>query len=220
FRIVREVGRGGMGVVFEAEQLSLGRRVALKVLPFAAALDVRHLQRFKNEAEAAARLHHTNIVPVHAVGCARGMHFYAMQFIDGHTLAAVVADLRRAAGLGRPARAETGRPGEGKPPAPTSRPLTQAPGGQLSNAPEGSDGVESRPAKRQAAGLREDARPVPAAEPPTWPAAAFPTERSVQSPGFFRMAARLGLQAAEALDYAHRQEVIHRDVKPANLLVD
>ena len=69
FHIVREIGRGGMGVVYEAVQLSLGRRVALKVLPFAAVLDARQLQRFKNEAQAAAQLHHTNIVPVYAVGC-------------------------------------------------------------------------------------------------------------------------------------------------------
>src|SRR5262249_47585506 len=97
FRILREVGRGGMGIVYEAEQLSLGRRVALKVLPFAAALDARHLQRFKNEAQAAANLRHQNIVPVHYVGCERGVHFYAMQFIDGQTLAAVIRDLRQLA---------------------------------------------------------------------------------------------------------------------------
>src|SRR5579871_6238897 len=81
FRIVRELGRGGMGVVYEAVQLSLGRKVALKVLPFAAALDTKQLQRFKNEAQAAAHLHHTNVVPVYAVGVERGVHFYAMQLI-------------------------------------------------------------------------------------------------------------------------------------------
>src|SRR5262249_33650011 len=82
FRILREVGRGGMGIVYEAEQLSLRRRVALKVLPFTAILDPRHLQRFLNEAQAAAQLHHTNIVPVYAVGSERGVHYYAMQFIE------------------------------------------------------------------------------------------------------------------------------------------
>src|SRR5262249_10173602 len=97
YRILREVGRGGMGVVYEAEQISLGRRVALKVLPFAAALDPRQLQRFKNEAHAAAQLHHTNIVPVFGIGGERGVHFYAMQFIEGQTLAAVIAELRQQA---------------------------------------------------------------------------------------------------------------------------
>jgi serine/threonine protein kinase/Flp pilus assembly protein TadD len=91
FRILREVGRGGMGIVYEAEQISLGRRVALKVLPFAATMDSRHLQRFQNEAHAAAQLHHTNIVPVYSVGCERGVHYYAMQFIDGQSLAEIIA---------------------------------------------------------------------------------------------------------------------------------
>src|SRR5262249_21708266 len=95
FRLLREIGRGGMGVVYEAEQLSLRRRVALKVLPFAAAIDPRQLQRFKNEALAAANLRHENIVPVHAVGEERGVHYYAMQFIEGQSLAALIAELRR-----------------------------------------------------------------------------------------------------------------------------
>jgi tetratricopeptide (TPR) repeat protein len=105
FRILREVGRGGMGVVYEAEQISLGRRVALKVLPFAAALDQRQLQRFKVEAHAAAQLHHTHIVPVFTVGVERGVHFYAMQFIAGRTLAEVIRELRHLDGA-REARAQ------------------------------------------------------------------------------------------------------------------
>jgi serine/threonine protein kinase len=95
FRLLREIGRGGMGVVYEAEQISLGRRVALKVLPFAAAMDPKQLQRFKNEAQAAAHLHHTNIVPVFYVGCERGVHFYAMQYIDGQSLESAIRILRR-----------------------------------------------------------------------------------------------------------------------------
>src|SRR5262249_14812293 len=89
FRIIREIGKGGMGIVYEAEQISLVRRVALKVLPLAAALDEKRLQRFKHEAQAAAHLHHTNIVPVFAIGCDRAVHFYAMQYIAGQSLAAV-----------------------------------------------------------------------------------------------------------------------------------
>jgi WD40 repeat protein/serine/threonine protein kinase len=95
YRILREIGRGGMGVVYEAMQLSLGRRVALKILPLAAALDSKQLQRFRTEAQAAAGLHHTNIVPVYAVGCERGVHYYAMQLIDGDTLAGLITRLRQ-----------------------------------------------------------------------------------------------------------------------------
>ena len=94
FRLLREVGRGGMGVVYEAEQISLRRRVALKVLPFAAAIDQRRLQRFKTEALTAAHVQHERIVPVHAVGCERGVHYYAMQFIEGQSLAALIEELR------------------------------------------------------------------------------------------------------------------------------
>ncbi len=86
FRIVREVGRGGMGVVYEAEQVSLKRRVALKVLRFGGAADEQALERFRREAETVARLHHTNIVPVFAVGTEGGVPYYAMQFIDGVSL--------------------------------------------------------------------------------------------------------------------------------------
>ena len=88
-----------MGVVYEAQQLSLDRRVALKVLPFAATLDARQLQRFKNEAQAAAQLHHNQIVPVYAVGCDRGVHYYAMQFIDGQSLAEIIHELRELSAL-------------------------------------------------------------------------------------------------------------------------
>jgi serine/threonine protein kinase len=179
FRILREVGRGGMGVVYEAEQLSLGRRVALKVLPFAAALDARQLQRFKIEAQAAASLHHPNIVPVHAIGFDRGVHYYAMQFIEGQTLAAAIQGLREVTGM------ETDADREGP----------VAPGSGASVSPGGA--AETRPAL---AGLS--------------------TEHSTRSREYFRTAARLGVQAAEALEHAHRSGVVHRDVKPANLLID
>jgi len=92
FRIVREIGRGGMGIVYEAEQLSLRRRVALKVLPFAAVADPRHLQRFRNEALAAAGLDHPHAVKVYAVGSDRGVHYIAMQYIDGRSLAEVIRE--------------------------------------------------------------------------------------------------------------------------------
>ena len=82
FRIVRELGRGGMGVVYEAIQESLGRKVALKVI-HQVQLDARRLERFHREAQAIARLHHTNIVPIFAVGEHDGLPYYAMQYIRG-----------------------------------------------------------------------------------------------------------------------------------------
>ena len=94
YRIIREVGRGGMGVVYEAEQISLGRRVALKVLPFAAAIDPKQRQRFQIEAHAAAQLNHPHIVAIFGVGCDRGVHYYAMQFVEGRSLASILDDLR------------------------------------------------------------------------------------------------------------------------------
>jgi serine/threonine protein kinase/Flp pilus assembly protein TadD len=185
FRLVREVGRGGMGVVYEAVQISLGRRVALKVLPFAAALDARQLRRFQNEAQAAAHLQHQGIVPVHYVGCERGVHFYAMQFIQGRTLAQVIADLRsEPAGGGCPSSNPRPSPSAAQPAAP---------------AP---------------------CAPEAAPAPDTLPVAGLSTEGSTRRPEFFRTVARLGVQAAEALEHAHQLGVVHRDVKPANLLVD
>jgi len=94
YRIVREIGRGGMGVVYEAEQVSLGRRVAVKVLPRQMLLDPKQAKRFKREAQTAAKLHHTNIVPVFGVGENEGYHYYVMQLIDGTGLDSPLAKAR------------------------------------------------------------------------------------------------------------------------------
>jgi tetratricopeptide (TPR) repeat protein len=192
FRLLRELGRGGMGIVYEAEQISLGRRVALKVLPFAATMDPRHLQRFHNEARAAGSLEHPHIVPVHYVGCERGIHFYAMQLIEGQSLAAVIGLLRQARGPG---------------------PVSGV--GAAAAGPDASTGPYARVLAGESKGEAE-ASPGAAAET----VAVLTTEGPADSPGYFRAVARLGVQAAEALEYAHELGVVHRDVKPANLLLD
>lgn len=95
YQIVREIGRGGMGVVYEANHERLSRRVALKVLPEkAAVLSPRKLERFQREAQAAARLHHTNIVPVFEVGSDQDLHYFAMQHIEGRALNELIEEMR------------------------------------------------------------------------------------------------------------------------------
>jgi serine/threonine-protein kinase len=184
FRILREVGRGGMGVVYEAEQVSLGRHVALKVLPFAAALDAQQLQRFKNEAQAAAHLQHQHIVPVYAVGCERGVHFYAMQFIEGQSLAAVIAELRLQAGLEKAERKEVPTKPDGERPARREQPASQP----VREGPPTTPYVP-KPA-------------APAAPGETLPQVGLATGRSIRSTAYVRNVAHLGVQAAEALEHA------------------
>lgn len=191
FRIVREVGRGGMGIVYEAEQISLGRRVALKVLPLAGMLDERQLVRFKNEARAAAGLRHDNIVDIYSVGCDRGVHYYAMQFVEGQTLASLVQSLRRKRSSHEPS----------------------------STSPTLARDRSSHSADGESAGDDEGGR-VAGEGADTHPWATLSTQLETSGPDYFRAIARLGVQTAEALDCAHEHGVVHRDIKPANILVD
>jgi serine/threonine protein kinase/tetratricopeptide (TPR) repeat protein len=226
FRLIRELGRGGMGIVYEAEQMSLGRRVAVKVLPFAGAMDAKQLQRFKNEAQAAASLHHTNIVPVYFVGCERGVHYYAMQLIEGCTLAALIRDLRRESGLEKEQSCSQPEaksleilfgPGSdraaGTDIPPTAAYTIESPSPQPF-FPEGRGAQEPFPVAPLGRGDGGEGTAT------TRRVAALTTERSTKNPAFFRTIANLGIQAAEALEHAHQMGIVHRDIKPANLLLD
>ena len=206
YRILREIGRGGMGVVYEAEQVSLGRKVALKVLPFAAMLDKRQLQRFRNEARAAASLKHPNIVQVYAVACERAVHFYAMEYIEGQTLAEVISHLRQREEL------EDNAPEEGSPDVPN--PADSLASGRFA-PPKGSS-------ERNAltAAYTENDTPGAMAETRRTAEAALSTEQSTKSLTYFRSVAEIGVQVAEALDHAHEHGIIHRDVKPSNVILD
>jgi serine/threonine protein kinase/WD40 repeat protein len=225
YRIVREVGRGGMGVVYEAEQESLGRHVAVKVLSASALLDPNRVQRFQREARAVARLHHTNIVPVFGVGQQDGLHYYVMQFIQGLGLDEVLAELKRLRQERRSSRSglAPARPG---PPtdvtgdasvAEMARSLLtgqfagignrEPEAGKPAPAPEASaaDSQHSNPDSRTSVHL------------PGQTAGSSLSETGRQ---YWRSVARIGIQVAEALAHAASQNVLHRDIKPSNLLLD
>jgi WD40 repeat protein/tetratricopeptide (TPR) repeat protein len=250
FRILREIGRGGMGVIFEAEQESLGRRVALKALPANFFPDPRYRKRFLREAKAAARLHHTNIVPVYGIGEHEGTLYYVMQLIPGQSLDKVLAAIKRlrsskAGKVGSlaktvmvplnvragPAAADvaksllTGRfslgpqgqisseelPAESLPPAeqgPTpAAPLTGSDEGKKESSGRGAASGPSTSAPAQSQRATDKSGPEP-------------TPLDAVSRSYFHSVARIGIQVAEALEYAAGQGILHRDIKPSNLLLD
>jgi WD40 repeat protein/serine/threonine protein kinase len=231
YQILREVGRGGMGVVYEAQQLSLGRHVAIKVLPAHALLDSRHLARFQREARSAAKLHHTNIVPVFGVGEQDGLHYYVMQFIQGLGLDLVLDELRRLRqprGKEPPAAAEA--PSESTPRTrdvsaeDVARSLLTGgfrrpePSGDVTTAAE-NEKDESR--KSAAASSLISRRSSPSSSATVHlPGKGEPSTLSESGGQYWVSVARIGMQVADALAHAASQGILHRDIKPSNLLLD
>jgi WD40 repeat protein/serine/threonine protein kinase len=215
FRILREIGRGGMGIVYEAEQISLGRHVALKVLPRKMLLEARAKRRFEREAKAAAKLHHTNIVPVHGVGEHDGLPYYVMQYIQGLGLDEVLEELRR---LQRGDVLPGSPPGE---PHRRSRPDISAAEiarslrtGQFQPAPQAT--VDESPSDRPVEALPRSSSSL--VLPGQSDSGAEQLQAKKQT--YWQRVAQLGVQVAQALAYAHSQGILHRDIKPSNLLLD
>lgn len=242
YRIIREIGRGGMGVVYEAEQMSLGRYVALKVLPRHLTLGVRERRRFEREAKAAAKLHHTNIVPVFGVGDQGGIHYYVMQFIQGLGLDEVLSELQQIWGEGGasgdlPSNLQVSERRSGT----AIREFTARHAahtlvsGQLGktefghaleekNVPDATEGVlPGKPAEEAASetGRLSDSFTLSSSSLNLSQSDANTISKDASSQqSYWVSVARIGVQTAGGLQYAHEQGILHRDIKPSNLLLD
>ena len=241
FRILSEIGRGGMGIVYEAFQESLGRHVAVKVLPRQALLDPRHLQRFQRESQTAARLHHTNIVPVFGVGEQDGFHYIVMQLIRGVGLDAVLSQLQQA-GQGTAAAVPGDAPSAScstKDAIRLAEMLVQGPfEPSRSSACSGAELLESEtvpplvaaPMSLHVEGqATSDSGQTPVDTLANGSAASAGAQGAASGAAmearrfgsaYWRNVASIGLQVADALHYAHLHHTLHRDIKPANLLLD
>lgn len=226
FRILREIGRGGMGIVYEAEQRSLGRRVALKVVNPTSAGTANQLARFQREAEAAARLHHTNIVPVFGIGEDNGLHYFAMQLIEGVPLSDFIESTRSAQATPTQRQNESAdHSGNQFQAQPTATSVAIASADVDSDAlpptverPCAEDDLVVRNGRATPqTDVSKQAHPVGTAQNLFQTA---PTGGNWPSLDHFRRVAAMVRDVASALSYAHRNGVLHRDVKPANLILD
>jgi len=190
YTILREVGRGGMGIVYEAEQRSLHRQVALKVLPQGSCRDPRLRVRFQREALAAAKLRHPHIVPVYEVGEEQGTPFFSMQFVGGSTLQAVIPEVRRL------------RKSDGQ--------------GEETQKDSRADPRSTTIAIKLLSGRPSS---EPAAMPTPAVTTQRASRDSGSADAYFRRVAEIGQHVAEALSHAHAQGILHRDIKPSNVLV-
>jgi eukaryotic-like serine/threonine-protein kinase len=218
YLILRELGRGGMGIVYEAVQESLGRHVALKVLSHNRQMGPVQLIRFRREARAAALLHHTNIVPIFFVGEHDGIHYYVMQYIRGQGLDVVLREVVRARRDGNRSKVPHDEV-EAVSVTLAARLLMMRGSSATTARARPSTVVRSstdRPGESQAA-VPESPRDE--GPPPGWPSSpsSDPGRARIE---YYRSVARLGVQVAEALAHAHLHGVLHRDIKPANLLLD
>jgi serine/threonine protein kinase len=202
FELLEEIGRGGMGIVFKARQVSLDRMVAVKVLPHAAVWDSKQIARFQNEAQAAAQLSHPNIVSVYAIGKERGTYYYSMPLVDGISLEQAVRALKT----------DTDFSLEEFAPHSSS---SQSKSGVRKTRARFLKGNAGKAAENLAKEMTHTADPDAARERKEALA-----RKAIQKTAHIRAVIELVAQAAEALHYAHQHGIVHRDIKPSNLLVD
>jgi len=224
FRIIREVGRGGMGIVYEAIQESLQRRVAIKVLPQQALLDSKQLRRFEREARTAGSLHHPNIVAVHGVGEHERFHYYVMQFIDGVPLDDCQAP---SYAKGASVKSLTATDTESDSPPTLTVHTNDNKTSELSSNEISLDETQTqsiselrRAAEAQRKTKQTRNKLLAEQSPPAKSVGTIEQVTACLDRFSFDEVARIGRDAADAIHYAHEQGVLHRDIKPGNLMLD